>query len=125
VSSEVVIDADWIAAHLDDPDVRVVEVDVSSAAYDRGHVAGAILWNAYQDLRHPDYTPITPDEFDGLLSRTGVTLRPLWPSTATPRYWAVGYWTGTVTSGLGSWLVRGSAGRGLATPGAPTCPSRA
>jgi thiosulfate/3-mercaptopyruvate sulfurtransferase len=62
VRSEVVIDADWIAAHLDDPDVRVVEVDVSSAAYDRGHVAGAILRNAYQDLRHPDYTPITPDD---------------------------------------------------------------
>ena len=71
--SEMLIDADWIAAHLDDPEVRVVEVDVSSAAYDRGHIPGAILWNAYEDLRHPDYTPINPDELDGLLSRTGVT----------------------------------------------------
>src|ERR1700736_1432992 len=65
VSSEVLIDADWIAAHLDDPDVRVVEVDVSSAAYDRGHIPGAILWNAYKDLRHPDYTPIDEDGLDG------------------------------------------------------------
>jgi hypothetical protein len=32
VRSGVVIDADSIAAHLADPDVRVVEVDVSSAA---------------------------------------------------------------------------------------------
>jgi thiosulfate/3-mercaptopyruvate sulfurtransferase len=73
VSSEVLIDADWIAAHLDDPDVCVVEVDVGGAAYDQGHIPGAILWNAYKDLRHPDYTPISPDGLNGLLSRTGVT----------------------------------------------------
>lgn len=92
MSSAVLIDADWIAAHLDDPDVRVVEVDVSSAAYDRGHVAGAVLWNAYTDLRHPDYTPINPDELDGLLSRTGVT-----PETTVALY---GY-----APLLGSWLL--------------------
>ncbi len=51
----------------------VVEVDVSSAAYDQGHIPGAILWNAYTDLRDHDYTPITQDGLDGLLSRTGVT----------------------------------------------------
>jgi thiosulfate/3-mercaptopyruvate sulfurtransferase len=73
MSSEQLVDADWIAAHLDDPDVRVVEVDVSGAAYEQGHIPGAILWNAYTDLRHPDYTPIDQDELNGLLSRTGVT----------------------------------------------------
>jgi thiosulfate/3-mercaptopyruvate sulfurtransferase len=73
VSSEVLTDADWIAAHHADPNVCVVEVDVSSAAYDQGHIPGAVLWNAYTDLRHPDYTPVNPDELDGLLSRTGVT----------------------------------------------------
>jgi thiosulfate/3-mercaptopyruvate sulfurtransferase len=92
VSSELLIDADWIAAHLDDPDVRVVEVDVSSAAYNRGHIPGAILWDAYKDLRHPDYTPITPHELDGLLSRTGVTLE-----TTVALY---GY-----AAFLGSWLL--------------------
>jgi thiosulfate/3-mercaptopyruvate sulfurtransferase len=73
VRSELLIDADWIAAHLGDPNVRVVEVDVSSAQYDQGHIPGAILWNAYKDLRHPDYMPINQDGLDGLLSRTGVT----------------------------------------------------
>ena len=53
--------------------MRVVEVDVSSAAYDQGHVPGAILWNAYKDLRHPDYMPIDRDGLDSLLSRAGVT----------------------------------------------------
>jgi thiosulfate/3-mercaptopyruvate sulfurtransferase len=73
MSSQVLIDADWIAAHLDDPDVRVVEIDVSGAAYDDGHIPGAMLWNGYKDLRHPDYTSIDPDELNRLLSRTGET----------------------------------------------------
>lgn len=71
--SDVFVDGDWIAAHLDDPDVRVVEVDVSDADYHQGHVPGAFIWNAYTDLRHPGYTPIDGDELDALLSRTGVT----------------------------------------------------
>ena len=71
--SEALVDAAWIAAHLADPDVRVVEVDVSRAAYDQGHIPGAIFWGAYTDLRHPDYTPINQDELDGLLSASGVT----------------------------------------------------
>ena len=51
---------------------------------------GAILWNAYQDLRHPDYTPIDSDELDSLLSRTGVT-----PETTVVLYGyapVLGYW---------------------------------
>jgi thiosulfate/3-mercaptopyruvate sulfurtransferase len=90
VGSDVLIDAAWIAAHLDDPDVCVVEVDVSAAAYLQGHIPGAVLWNAYTDLRHPDYTPIDQDELDGLLSRTGVTAE---TTVALYGYAALlGYW---------------------------------
>lgn len=67
------VDADWVAAHLDDPDVRVIEVDVSSAAYDQGHIPGAVLWDAYKDLRHADFTPINKAEFEAVLARSGVT----------------------------------------------------
>ena len=67
--------ADWVAAHLDDPDVRVVEVDVSSAAYDEGHIQGAILWDAYKDLRHPDFSPIDKAEFEAVLARDGPDTR--------------------------------------------------
>ena len=73
MSPNVHVDPDWVAAHLDDPSVHVVEVDVSAAAYDAGHLPGAVLWDAYVDLRHPDYTPIDPDELDALLSTSGVT----------------------------------------------------
>jgi len=67
------VDTQWIASHLNDPNVRLVEVDVSRAAYDKGHIPGAVFWNAYTDLRHPDYRPMNTVEFEGLLSRSGLT----------------------------------------------------
>jgi thiosulfate/3-mercaptopyruvate sulfurtransferase len=66
------VGADWIAEHLNDPTVRVVEVDVSNAVYEQGHIPGAILWNAYTDLRHPDYSPVSTAEFKRLLAKSGL-----------------------------------------------------
>jgi thiosulfate/3-mercaptopyruvate sulfurtransferase len=40
----------WVAEHLNDPKVRIVEVDVDTAAYDKGHVRNAIGWNWQTDL---------------------------------------------------------------------------
>ena len=73
MESGIHVDPGWLAAHLDDPAVRPVEVDVSAAAYDEGHVPGAVLWDAYKDLRHPDYTPIDPDELDAVCSSSAIT----------------------------------------------------
>jgi thiosulfate/3-mercaptopyruvate sulfurtransferase len=84
------VDAGWIGAHLDDPAVRIVEVDVSRAAYEQGHIPGAVLWNAYADLRHPDYSPIGRVELERLLSRSGLT-----PETTVVFYGYgahLGYW---------------------------------
>jgi 3-mercaptopyruvate sulfurtransferase SseA len=39
----VLVDPGWLAGHLNDPDLRVVEVDVSPAAYDDWHIDGAVL----------------------------------------------------------------------------------
>jgi thiosulfate/3-mercaptopyruvate sulfurtransferase len=38
------VSTDWVADHLNDPKVRVVEVDVDTAAFNEGHVPGAIAW---------------------------------------------------------------------------------
>jgi len=70
--SDVFAEPAWVAEHLSDPDVRLVEVDVSRAAYDQGHIPGAILWNAYTDLHHADYSPVDRSEFADLLSRSGL-----------------------------------------------------
>jgi thiosulfate/3-mercaptopyruvate sulfurtransferase len=69
---DVLADARWIADHLSDSGVRLVEVDVSPATYNQGHIPGAILWNAYADLRNADYRPISRSELEGVLSRSGI-----------------------------------------------------
>src|SRR5437870_738928 len=70
--SDVFAEPVWLAEHLDDPGVRVVEVDVSRSKYDQGHIPGAVLWNAYTDLHHADYSPLDRREFEELLSKSGL-----------------------------------------------------
>lgn len=72
VRFDVFADPAWLAEHLDDPHVRVVEADVSRAKYEQGHIPGAILWDAYTDLHHADYSPVDRSEFAELLSRSGL-----------------------------------------------------
>ena len=43
ISDGVLVDPEWLQAHLSDPRVRVVEIDVSAAAYDDWHIDGAVL----------------------------------------------------------------------------------
>jgi thiosulfate/3-mercaptopyruvate sulfurtransferase len=45
IHPEVLVDTQWVADHLNDPKVRLVEVDVDTTAYDSGHAPGAIGWN--------------------------------------------------------------------------------
>lgn len=41
---EVLVSSDWVLQHLEDPQVRLVEVDVENNAYEQGHIPGAIAW---------------------------------------------------------------------------------
>ena len=47
---EALVTTDWVAQHLNDPTVKLVEVDVDTASYDKGHVRNAIGWNWQTDL---------------------------------------------------------------------------
>lgn len=70
---EVLVSTEWVAAHLNDPTVRVVEVDVDTTAYDQGHLSGAIGWNwqtQLQDELRRDLT--TKQGFDELCGRSGI-----------------------------------------------------
>ena len=42
---DVLVSTDWVRQHLNDPAIRLVEVDVDTTAYDSGHIPGAIGFN--------------------------------------------------------------------------------
>jgi thiosulfate/3-mercaptopyruvate sulfurtransferase len=44
------VTADWVAEHGDDVNVRLVEVDVDTTAYESGHIPGAVGWNWQSQL---------------------------------------------------------------------------
>ena len=69
---DVLVDAEWLAVHLRDPGLRVVEVDVSRAAYDDWHIEGAVLWNIYSDLKDPEYRLVERPALEELLARSGI-----------------------------------------------------
>ena len=42
---DVLVTTDWAAQHTADPHVRLVEVDVDTSAYEKGHIQNAVAWN--------------------------------------------------------------------------------
>jgi len=70
---EVLVDTDWLAGKLNDPTVRIVEVDVDTSAYDLGHVPGAIAWAWNTQLCDTVRRDILPrGELEVLLSKSGI-----------------------------------------------------
>jgi thiosulfate/3-mercaptopyruvate sulfurtransferase len=70
---EVLVDTEWVARHYADPGIRLVEVDVDTAAYETGHLIGAVGWNWQTDLqRQPERDIPTRDEWEILLARSGI-----------------------------------------------------
>jgi thiosulfate/3-mercaptopyruvate sulfurtransferase len=69
----VLVDRQWLESHLPDPMVQVVEVDVSSAAYDDWHIDGAVLWNIYRDLKDADYHTVDTAALGRLAARSGIS----------------------------------------------------
>ena len=51
--SDVLVDADWVEAHLDDDNVVLVEVDEDTSAYDKGHIPGAVKIDWREDIQEP------------------------------------------------------------------------
>ena len=50
---DVLVVTDWLEEHLDDPTIRVIEVDEDTSAYEKGHIRGAVGWNWTTDLHLP------------------------------------------------------------------------
>jgi thiosulfate/3-mercaptopyruvate sulfurtransferase len=71
---EVLVTTEWVAAHSNDPGIRLVEVDVDTSAYDQGHVQGAISWNWQTELQDAIRRDLTdPQAFESLLGKAGIS----------------------------------------------------
>ena len=67
------VSPEWAVQHLDDPNVRFVEVDVDTAAYEQGHIPGAVGWNWTSQLADGIRRDIASrEDLSKLLSRSGV-----------------------------------------------------
>ena len=71
--AEVVVETQWVADNLKDPKIRLVEVDVDTAAYGEGHIPGAVGWNWKTDLEEVIERDIAHQgTVEQLLSRSGI-----------------------------------------------------
>jgi thiosulfate/3-mercaptopyruvate sulfurtransferase len=70
---DVLVETDWLEEHVDDPNLRIIEVDEDTSAYEKGHIKGAVGWNWTTDLHAPvgrDY--VDRAGLSDLLSKAGV-----------------------------------------------------
>jgi thiosulfate/3-mercaptopyruvate sulfurtransferase len=71
---EALVDADWVTAHLNDPNVRLIEVDVDTNSYNQGHIPGAVGFNWQSQLQDQVVRgPVSKQQLEALLSEAGVT----------------------------------------------------
>ncbi|MCA9915338.1 MAG: sulfurtransferase, partial [Anaerolineae bacterium] len=71
---EVLVSTDWVAEHLNDPNVRIIESNEDSLLYPSGHIPGAVEVDWTSDLNDQlvrDY--IGKDGFEALASKIGIT----------------------------------------------------
>src|SRR5689334_17384533 len=71
--AQSLVTVDWAREHLDDPNVRFVEVDVDTTAYDSGHLPGAVGFNWTTQLNDADSRDLVPrDQLEKMLRNAGV-----------------------------------------------------
>jgi thiosulfate/3-mercaptopyruvate sulfurtransferase len=73
-AKDVLVDTEWVAQHLDDPSIRIVEVDENPALYAEAHIPGAIGFdwrNDLQDQVKRDF--LGPEEFAALFGSRGIS----------------------------------------------------
>lgn len=70
---EVLVDTQWVADHLNDPKVRILEVDINPTAYNAGHIPGALFLNVIGTILQPDLrTIMDKSAVEALCARSGI-----------------------------------------------------
>jgi thiosulfate/3-mercaptopyruvate sulfurtransferase len=71
---ETLVSTNWVAEHASDPNVRVVEVDVDTKAYDEGHIPGALGWAWNSQLCDTVRRDILPKaQLEDLMAASGIS----------------------------------------------------
>ncbi|HET8524953.1 MAG TPA: sulfurtransferase [Thermomicrobiales bacterium] len=73
-NSDVLVSTEWVAQHLDDPNVRIVESDEDILLYEQGHIPGAVKldWlTEQQDQVRRDF--VDKAGFEALMSQLGIS----------------------------------------------------
>ena len=74
VHPEYLVETDWVAAHLNDPSVRLIESDEDPLLYPMGHIPGAVQVDWFTTLQHPlrrDF--LTKEQFEETCSSLGIS----------------------------------------------------
>jgi thiosulfate/3-mercaptopyruvate sulfurtransferase len=70
---DVIVSTAWVAENAGKPNIRVVEVDVDTKAYDEGHVPGAFGWSWNTQLCDTVLRDIVPKpQFEKLMGESGI-----------------------------------------------------
>lgn len=71
---EALIDTQCLADHLNDVNLRIVEVDISPEIYQNAHIPGAVFWNLFTDLLQPNLCQnLNATAIEKLLAQSGIT----------------------------------------------------
>jgi thiosulfate/3-mercaptopyruvate sulfurtransferase len=73
-AKDVLVETDWVADHLDDDSIRIVEVDENPALYAEAHIPGAIGFDWQRDLQDQvkrDF--LGPEDFGALFGSRGIS----------------------------------------------------
>ena len=71
---EYLVETDWVADHLNDPNIRIIESDEDPLLYAIGHIPGAAQVDWFTTLQHPlrrDF--VTKEQFEEVASKLGIT----------------------------------------------------
>ena len=71
---EYLVDTEWVAKHLDDPNVRIIESDEDPLLYSIGHIPNSAQVDWFSTLQHPlrrDF--LTKEQFEEVASKLGIT----------------------------------------------------
>ena len=73
-AKDVLVDTQWLEEHLDDPSIRIVEVDENPALYAEAHIPGAIGFDWKTDLQDQvrrDF--LSAEDFGALFGSKGIS----------------------------------------------------